>query len=80
VSQLLDADYRPVHVGNFSLGVIAGLVNGYTQLNNGHRALAGLPYVSFATSGWKTNLFCVPHVGSAPAVCSVQFGINLGNW
>lgn len=80
-SHLFGATWEPLRTGPFGVGIVAGIVDGYMQLNNGHWSPAGLPYVFLENHNLKGNLFCVPPIlKTAPAVCSVQAGINIGDW
>jgi len=80
-SRVLAALWQPLRSGPFSVGLLAGALNGYVQLNHGHDAAAALPFFSVATHRFIAKLICVPPViKTAAAVCSLQAGVNLGDW
>ncbi len=79
-SRILTGTWQPLHYGPVSFGLVVGLLDGYVQLNHGHLSPGLLPFMSVGTRGVKANIFCVPPVlKTAPAVCSIQFGVNLGD-
>jgi hypothetical protein len=67
--------YKPIHVGPFNIGVMAGAVDGY-HLNKGGPIPLVLPVASIEGRHVGANFMCVPKMKDISAVCAVQFKVR----
>jgi hypothetical protein len=64
--------YTPLHLGNFSLGVAAGTVDGY-YFNNGGFIPMAMPMASYETKHFGVNAMFVPKMKDISSVVALQF-------
>lgn len=74
-SHYLLYNWKPLHLGPVSVGVMAGAVDGY-HLNKGGPIPLVLPVASIEGRHVGANFMCVPKMKDISAVCAVQFKVR----
>jgi hypothetical protein len=72
--------YHPIELGPIKTGVVAGVLNGYPAMNQGHYFAALLPTISTEYKWVGVNLYFIPPVGhSTYSVLSAQLKFRIFN-